>query len=225
MVRTTRSHTLRYAGVRLATLASAAAVLVSSATVAGLAAPSSAPVVAQSPAASQVLVKDPENRFTIMVPANWAVQTSTSARAPAVTAKSPVAGGQLPDSVDVITQDLPTPINAQECGDKIAQVMRFTIHRWTTLHEGAATFLGMPAYSRAYTWRTNAGQERRSDQTCVTMGRRAFVVIGTTANDQRAVQQELPQLQRIIATFHPNTINLPPSDHPGVPGVKAPGEH
>jgi hypothetical protein len=184
---------------------------------------SSAPVVAQS-APPQVLVKDPENRFTIMVPANWAVKTSTSSRAPAVAAKSPVAGSQLPDSVDVITQDLPTPINAQECGDKMAQVMRFTIHRWSTLHEGAATFLGMPAYSRAYTWRTNGGQERRSDQTCVTMGRRAFVMIGTTANDQRAAQ-ELPQLQRIIATFHPNMGTLPPTDHPGVPGHKAPGEH
>ena len=223
MVRTTRSHALRHSGVRLATLASAAVVLVSSATVTGLAAPSSAPVVAQS-AAPQVLVKDPENRFTIMVPANWTVQTSTSARAPAVTAKSPASGGQLPDSVDVITQDVPTPINAQECADKITLVMRFTIHHWTTLHEGAATFLGMPAYSRAYTWHTSAGQDRRSDLTCVTMGRRAFVMVGTVANDQHGAPSDLTQLHRIIATFHPNLINLPSGDHPGLPGSK-PGEH
>jgi hypothetical protein len=222
MVKTTRTYGLRHAGLRVATLVCVAIVSVASATVAGLAAPSSAPVVAQSSAAAQVLVKDPENRFTIMVPSNWSVQTSTSARAPAVSAKSRVASGQLPDSVDVITQDLPTPINAQECGDKITMVMRFTIRRWTTLHEGATTFLGMPAFSRAYTWRTNAGQDRRSDQTCVTMGRRAFVVIGTTANDQRGAPRD--QLQRIIATFHPNAVTLPPSDHPGVPGVKPPGE-
>ncbi len=220
MARKKPDHALRVATSALIVIAS-----VSAATVASGAAPSSVPAGSQASAAPQVVIKDPENRFTIRVPANWAVQTSSSARAPAVTAKSPVAGGQLPDSVDVITQDLPTPINAQECGDKIAQVMRFTIHRWTTLHEGAATFLGMPAYSRAYTWRTSGGQERRSDQTCVTMGRRAFVVIGTTANDQRAVQQELPQLQRIIATFHPNATALPPSDHPGLPGTKPPGEH
>jgi hypothetical protein len=220
MVRTTQNYNFRYAGVRLATLISIAILLVFSATLAGVAVPSSAPMVAPSSAAPKVVVKDPENRFTIMVPANWAVQTSTSARAPAVTAHSPVSGGQLPNSVDVIAQDLPTPINPQECGDKISQVMRFTIHRWTTLHEGTATFLGMPAYSRAYTWRTSAGQDRRSDLTCVTMGRRAFVMIGTVANDQRGAPGDLTQLQRIIATFHPNALNLPSSDHAAVPGTK-----
>jgi hypothetical protein len=225
MVKTTRHEPLRYAGLRLATLASIAICSITFATVAGLAAPSSAPVVAQSSAARLVTVKDPENRFTIMVPANWAVQTSTSARAPAVTAKSPASSGQLPDSVDVITQDLPMPINAQECADKISQVMRFTIHRWTTLHEGAATFLGMPAYSRAYTWHTSAGQDRRSELTCVTMGRRAFVMVGTVANDQHGAPSDFTQLQRIIGTFHPNTANLPSSDHPGLPGNKGSAEH
>lgn len=225
MVRTTWKYTFRYAGLRLATLASIAILLVSSATLAGLAAPSSAPVVAPSSAAPKVVVKDPENRFTIMVPASWGVQTSTSARAPAVSATSPVAGSQLPDSVDVITQDLPTAINAQECADKVAQVMRFTIHRWNTVREGTVTFAGMPAYSRAYTWHTSAGLERRSEQTCVTMGRRAFVVIGTTTNDQRGVREELPQLQRIIATFRPNATNLPPSDHPAGLHNKPAGDH
>jgi hypothetical protein len=205
----------RSSNVQLAIIASVVVAPVFTSAVAGIAAPSSAPVVSRAPAASQgVVVKDPENRFTIMVPPNWSVQTSTGARTPAVSAKSPASSGQLPDSVDVITQDLPTAINAEECADKVAQVMRFTIHRWTTLHEGAVTFAGMPAYSRAYAWRTSAGQDRLSNQTCVTMGRRAFVVIGTTANDRRGVQQELPQLQRIIATFHPNATNLPPSDHP-----------
>ena len=220
MFRTARTHTARYTGLRFATLASIAMLSVSSATVAGLAAP--APAVAASSAAPQVLVKDPENRFTIMVPANWTVQTSTSARAPAVTAKSPASGGQLPDSVDIITQDLPTPINAQECADKVSLVMRFTIHSWTTLHEGTATLLGMPAYSRTYTWRTSGGQDRRSELTCLTMGRRAFVMVGTMANDQHAAPHDLTQLQHIIGTFHPNMMNLPSSDHPG--GSK-PGEH
>ena len=214
MVRTMRNYC-----VQLAMISSIVMAPVFAATVAGATAPSPAPVMSQG-----VVVKDPENRFTIMVPASWAVQTSTSARAAAVSAKSLAPNGHLPTTVDVITHDLPTPLDAQQCADKVAQIMRFTIHNWTTLHEGVTTLAGLPGYSRAYTWHTSTGQERRSDQTCVTMGRRAFVVIGTTANDPRSVQQALSQLQRIIATFHPNATNLPPIDHPASRTTRA-GDH
>ena len=165
-------------------------------------------------------VKDPESRFTIVVPVDWKVQTSTSSRAPAVSAKSPAASGQLPDSVDVITQDLPTAITPQGCAGAAAQVMRFTIHHWTTLSEGSATLAGLPAYSRLYTWRTSTGQDRRSVQTCVTLGRRAFVVVGTTANTQSTVRQGLPKVEQIMATFRPNTANLPAT----APGTSRPQE-
>jgi hypothetical protein len=155
------------------------------------------------------VVKDPQNRFTIAVPADWNVQTSTGARTPAVAAKAPAVSGQLPNSVDVITQDLPTALSPQGCAGEAAQVMRFTIHQWTTLHEGPATLAGLPAYSRSYTWRASVGQVRRSIQTCVTMGRRAFVVVATTANTQGSIEQDLPRLQQIMETFRPNTSNLP----------------
>ena len=219
MIRMTRSY------IQIAIIVSVVTAPVFAAAVAGTAAPSSAPAISQTVAAPKVVVKDPENRFTIMVPVDWSFQTSTGARTPAVSARSHAAGSQLPDSVEVITQDLPTAINAQECGDKISQVMRYTIHRWNTLREGTVTFAGMPAYSRAYTWHTSTGLERRSEQMCVTMGRRAFVMIGTTTNDQRGVREELPQLQRIIATFRPNATNLPPSDHPAIPHSKSAGDH
>lgn len=171
---------------------------------------------AAPPLASQV-VKDPQNRFAIAVPADWSVQTSTGARSPAVTAKAPAVQGQLPDSVDVIAQDLPTAISPQGCAGEAAQVMRFTIHQWTTLNEGPAMLAGLPAYSRSYTWRASVGQVRRSIQTCVTMGRRAFVVVGTTANTQGSIQQDLPRLQRIMGTFRPNTTNLPDTHGPATP--------
>jgi hypothetical protein len=171
---------------------------------------------AAPPPASHV-VKDPQNRFTIAVPADWHIQTSTGARSPAVDAKAPAVSGQLPDSVDVITQDLPTAITPQGCAGQAAQVMRFTIHQWTTLHEGPATLAGLPAYSRSYTWRASVGQVRRSIQTCVTMGRRAFVVVGTTANTQAGIQQDLPRLQQIMETFRPNTANLPETRGPVTP--------
>jgi hypothetical protein len=170
------------------------------------------------------VVKDPERRFTIAVPVNWKVHTSTSARAAAVSAESPAVPGQLPDSVDVITQDLPVAISPQGCAEKAAQVMRFTIHSWGTLHEGSATLAGLPAYSRSYTWRTRGGQDRRSVQTCVTLGRRAFVIVGTTANTQSGVQQDLPNLEQIMATFRPNTSNLPVAELPYTPHPREGGK-
>ncbi len=161
------------------------------------------------------IVKDPGNRFTIAIPADWNVQTSTGGRTPAVAAISPPATGQLSDSVDVIAQDLPIALSPQGCAGQVAQIMRFTIHEWTTLHEGPATLAGLPAYSRSYTWRTSAGQDRRSVQTCVTMGRRAFVIVGTTANTQGDIQEHLARLEQIMETFRPNTRDLPETRGPG----------
>jgi DcrB len=169
---------------------------------------------APSPPASHV-VKDPGNRFTITVPADWNVQTSSGGRSPAVAAMSPPASGQLSDSVDVIAQDLPIALSPQGCAGEIAQIMRFTIHEWTTLHEGPVTLAGLPAYSRSYTWRTKTGQDRRSVQTCVTMGRRAFVIVGTTANTQSDMEEHLDRLEQIMATFRPNAMNLPDTRGPG----------
>jgi hypothetical protein len=177
--------------------------------IAGAAAANAAP-----PPISHV-VKDPQNRFTIAIPADWNVQTSTGGRTPAVAAVSPPATGQLSDSVDVIAQDLPVALSPQGCAGQVAQIMRFTIHEWTTLHEGPATLAGLPAYSRSYTWRTSAGQDRRSIQTCVTMGRRAFVIVGTTANTQGDIQEHLAKLEQIMETFRPNTRNLPETQGPG----------
>ncbi len=102
--------------------------------------------------------------------------------------------------------------------------MRFTIHSWGTLHEGSATLAGLPAYSRSYTWRTSGGQDRRSVQTCVTLGRRAFVIVGTTANTQRGVQQDLPKLEQIMATFRPNASNLPATELPYTPHPREGGQ-
>jgi hypothetical protein len=170
-----------------------------------------------APVAATHVVTDPQNRFTIAVPADWNVQTSTGRRSPAVTAKAPAVSGQLPDSVDVIAQDLPSAVSPQGCASEAAQVMRFTIHQWTTLHEGPATLAGLPAYSRSYTWRASVGQVRRSVQTCVTMGRRAFVVVATTANTQAGIQQDLPRLQQVMNTFRPNTTNLPATHGPAAP--------
>jgi hypothetical protein len=161
-------------------------------------------------------VRDPLGRFTISVPATWNVQTSTSSRAAAVKTQAPSTSG-LPDSVDVIVQDTYSTLSPQACVGEADTVMRFTIHNWTTVQQGATTLGGLPAYSRVYVWRASTGQQRQSVQSCVTMGRRAFMVVGTTANTPINVRQNLPQLQQIMNTFRP-LASAPPPVEPTTPG-------
>jgi hypothetical protein len=154
-------------------------------------------------------VHDPLGRFMIAVPATWNVQTSTSARAAALTAKAPARSGGLPDSVDVIVQDTFSPLSPQACVGEADTVMRFSIHSWTTIQQGATTLGGFPAYARSYAWRAPTGEQRRSIQSCVTMGRRAFMIVGTTADRPENVQRDLPQLQQIMDTFRPLSSTPP----------------
>jgi hypothetical protein len=160
-------------------------------------------------------VRDPQGRFTIDMPDAW--QVATSYHEPAVSAKSPAPPGELADSVEVIARDLPLAISPDNCARQVAQLMRLLIHQWETLSEGAVTFGGLPAYSRTYTWRTKTGQDRRSVQTCAMMGRRAFVLIGTTMNTPDRVNEDLPEILRIMNTFRPATSPAPEptQDAPG----------
>lgn len=165
-------------------------------------------------------VRDPENRFTIGVPGTWHVDTSTPGGVPVLSAKAPAPNGQLSDSVYVTVEDFATPITPSACASRVAVVMWFIIHTWTTLKEGPTTLDRMPAYTREYVWRTGAGASRRSVQICVTLGPRAFLLIGTTADTPTAVQQDLPQIERIMATFRPvpPLFPLPPPSTRLTPG-------
>jgi hypothetical protein len=162
-------------------------------------------------AATLKTVRDPLGRFTINMPATWNIQTSTSSRAAAVTAEARTMAGQLPNNVIVVAQETPAALSPQACVAEADMVMRFLIHSWTTVQEGPATLGGLPAYSRSYVWRAQTGQQRRSVQSCVTMGRRAFMVVGTTANTPLNVRQDLPQLQQIMNTFRPLASTPPPA--------------
>jgi hypothetical protein len=164
-------------------------------------------------------VKDAEDRFVISVPRTWRVEQVR--RDPALSAKSPEPPGTPPDTVEVFVRDMMFPLSPEGCGRQIAWVMRITIHEWTTLSEGPDSIGGLAAFSRAYTWRLKTGEERRSIQTCVPLGRRVFVVIGTTMNTPSRVAQILPELSRIIATFRPGPAAVPLPPEPRAPS----GDH
>jgi hypothetical protein len=158
-------------------------------------------------------IRDPQNRFTINVPASWNVTIQT--KNPTVQAKSAVPKATLPDSLDVTVYDWTKPISAQDCIAESDLVLRFAIHTWTTVRQGPETIGGQPAYSRVYNWR--AGNEpRQSVETCITHGNRVYVAIGTTDNTTAKVNSTMPLLQRSIATLEPNLGNAPPTQpNPG----------
>ena len=153
-------------------------------------------------------IQDPGARFTIRVPATWEV--ATSSKDPVVEARSPVAAGQTPSTVDVIVRDLPAVLSPESCVHQAETVMRYLIPSFKTLNQSPKTVGGFPAYSHSYTWRTRDGGDRRSLQVCVTIGHRAFVVIGTTDNTPDRVRHDMPTLAGIIDTLHPNPFTPEP---------------
>ncbi len=154
-------------------------------------------------------VQDNAGRFAINVPPTWRIDYQK--KNPALSAKSPEPPGTSPDTVEVFVRDMMFALSPEGCAQQVAFVMRITIHQWTTLSEGPDSIGGLPAYSRAYTWRLTTGEERRSIQTCVTLGRRVFVIIGTTMNTPNRVAQNLPEITHIIGTFRPGPVPPPPA--------------
>ena len=147
-------------------------------------------------------VRDREGRFTISVPSTWRV-TQPGGDMPALSAFSPAPPETPPDSVAVFLRDTPFPVSPEFCVRQAGGAMRESIGTWTTLSEGPDTLGGVPAYSRAFTWHTTTGAERRSVLTCVPVGRRVFVIVGTTTNSADSTAQTLPELTRIMGTFRP----------------------
>lgn len=153
-------------------------------------------------------VPDSAGRFLISIPPTWRVDQSR--KEPAFSAKSPEPPGTSPDTVEVFVRDMLFPLSPEGCAGQVAWVMRMTIRTWTTLSEGPDSIGGLAAFARAYTWHLPNGEERRSLQICAPLGRRMFVIIGTTMNTPSRVAGHLPEITRIIRTFRPGLAPLPP---------------
>ncbi|HEV2440622.1 MAG TPA: hypothetical protein VGX97_11230 [bacterium] len=160
-------------------------------------------------------VRDIDNRFTVMVPAAWKVTTSHGD--PALTAVSPPADGGLPASLVIIVRDLPVAISPETCVYQAQYVTRRAIQRYASLDAGPEHVGPLPAWSHAYVWTSRTGEERRSIQICVTVGRRAILAIGTTGNRAARVRDDMPELIRSIQSIRPAT-------GPSAPGQPRRGE-
>lgn len=153
--------------------------------------------------ASYRTVRDLDSRFTIMVPVAWKVTASHGD--PALTAVSPPADGGLPASLVIIVRDLPVAISPESCVYQAQYVTRRAIQRYASLDAGPDHVGPLPAWSHAYLWTSKTGEERRSIQVCVTVGRRAILAIGTTGNRAARVRDDMPELIRCIQSIRPAT--------------------
>jgi len=157
-------------------------------------------------------VRDGDGRFTISVPSTWEIDQFPKDRA--FSAKSPEPPGMSPDTIEVFVRDWMFSLSPEACAAQVEWVMRMTIHEWTTLSEGAESIGGLAAYSRAYIWHLKNGEERRSIQACIPVGRRLFVIIGTTRNSRDRIAETFPELKRMIATFRPGPAATPAPQGP-----------
>lgn len=175
--------------------------------VAALAAVPAAPGAGASPGGKTV--RDAGNRFTIEIPPTWGVYPP--GRGQALLARGPAPAGALRDTLDVIVEDTATPLSPAACVGEAERFMRLAIHSWTDLGSAPTTVGGRPAYEHTYVWQASTGNQRRSVQVCVTQGRRAFMLIGTTENTPALVSAGMPVIMRIIDTFRINPEAPPPA--------------
>jgi hypothetical protein len=147
-------------------------------------------------------VADVQGRFKIGFPAGWRIVTP-SGDTPAVQgidARSP----RPYLNVNVVIERLPQPLSPVQYARKSRPIMAAAFPEFVILQEGAARIAQRDSYYRYYTWRSNSGWPLYQVQAYFTVGRRGFVLTGTTGNDPRRIQKDAPVISRIFETFTPS---------------------
>lgn len=88
--------------------------------------------------------------------------------------------------------------------------MRRAIPRYASVAAGPDHIGPLAAWSHAYVWTAKTGEERRSIQVCVTVGRRAILAIGTTGNRPARLRDDMPMLSRSIQSLRPAAVTSDP---------------
>lgn len=174
--------------------------LASSALVALVCTAAIAPMAAR-PAGLQ-LAADPGGRFKISFPSDWQVVKTKSGQS-TVVGFAPAPRGQFHANVNVVVEKLATPVSPLIYAQLAAPKMATAFQDFAVLKEGSAKVAGRQAYYRYFTWRRSPRAVLYQVQTYFTLGRRAFVLTGTTVNDADHVRRDLPVIARIFETFIP----------------------
>ena len=147
-------------------------------------------------------VADLQGRFKIGFPAGWRILTPDS-DTPAVQGID--ARSNRPYlNVNVVIERLPQPLSPAQYARKAGPIMAATFHEFAVVQEGAARIARRESYYRYYTWRSNNGYPLYQVQAYFTIGRRGYVLTGTTVNDPRRIRKDVPVIGGIFETFAPN---------------------
>lgn len=147
------------------------------------------------------LARDPRGRFKIDFPQDWQVVKREGGPS-TVVGFSPAPPGQFRANVNVVVEDLAGPVSPAAYGQQARPKMAAAFQDFTVLKEGSATIAHRQAYYRYYTW-TRAGTPLYQVQTYFTLGRRAYVLTGTTVNHASRIRRDIPVISQIFETFHP----------------------
>jgi hypothetical protein len=159
------------------------------------------PAAAATPSRILQVVTDPQSRFKISFPLDWQV-VRAKAGPEAVLAFGPGRTRQTRPNVTVVIEDLPRPLSAAAYAATAKPKMRAALPALAIIKEGPATVAHRPAYYRYYTWRR--GRTRLEQvQTYFVVGRRAFVLTGTTLDTPERIRHDTPVIAQIFETFVP----------------------
>lgn len=150
-------------------------------------------------------IADSKGRFTIDFPRDWHVVRPESGMI-AVLGAAATSGGPNPATLNVVVEEMPRAISPQTYARLSERLLKTVFHNYTAIEDGAAIIAGLPAYYRYFTWQPNDGRELYQVQVYFTVGRRGFVVTGSTWHDPAYTRKYVPIIAQIIETFHPATV-------------------
>jgi hypothetical protein len=163
-------------------------------------------------------VADSRGRFTIDFPGDWHVVRPDSGMV-AVLGVATASDGPNPASVNVVVEEIPRGISPETYARLNERTMRVVFHNYAPIESGAAVIAGLPAYYRYFTWQPNVGRSLYQVQAYFTIGRRGFVITGSTWNDPAHTRRYVPVIAQIIETFRPAAAFVRGGDVPAQPAL------
>lgn len=157
--------------------------------------------VTPGPAAGQTMrdVADPEGRFTISVPADWAVRTVPYRGDTMLAALGPADADGIRPALTVYV----LPQRQSTSSEDVARSAEGELQRlpdYVRVGQGPTTVDGLPAYYRDFT-RTRAGRSFYQMQVYVARGLSVYVISCSIINKRELIDRHSPLMLKMIRTL------------------------
>jgi len=157
--------------------------------------------VTPGPAAGQTMrdIADPDGRFTISVPADWAVRTVPYRGDTMVAAVGPADADGIRPALTVYV----LPQRQSTSSEGVARSAEGELQRlpdYVPVGQGPTTVDGLPAYYRDFT-RTRAGRSFYQMQVYVARGLSVYVISCSILNKRELIDRHSPLMLKMIRTL------------------------